>query len=87
MHDALRSRGIKGVSGGDGFSGVGFGALRGFADHGEIGRDAEVASAPVAQVGHHGDEVVASLGEVVGDLRRNGWPDFALDDAVFFELA
>src|SRR5712672_2594505 len=61
--------------GGEGFFGAGLGARQGFANHGEIGRDAEVAGAPVAQLGHHGDEFVAGLGEVVGDLRRNGWLD------------
>ena len=78
--------GIKNVSGGDGFSGVGFAARRSFADHGEIGRDAEVAGAPVAHGGHHGDEVVTGFGEVVSDLRRGGRLDSSLDDAVLFEL-
>ena len=77
---------IKSVSGGEGFSGAGFGARRGFADHGEIGRDAQVAGAPVAQLGHHGDEFITGFGEAVSDLRRNGWLDLALDDAIFFEL-
>src|SRR5258708_35852501 len=52
-------------SGSEGFSGARFGAPGGFADHGEIGRDAEVASAPVAQLGHHGDEFVASSAQAV----------------------
>ena len=77
---------IKSVSGGEGFSGAGFGARRSFADHGEIGRDAEVAGAPVAHVGHHGDEVVTGFGEVVSDLRRRGRFYFTLDDSVLFEL-
>ena len=41
------------------------------ADHREIWRDAEIAGAPVAKLGHHGDKFVASFGEVVGYLRRS----------------
>ena len=66
----------------DGFSGAGFGA----ADHGKVGRDTQVPGAPVAHVGQHGDQVVAGFAEVVGDLRRPGRFDFALNYAVFFEL-
>ena len=45
-----------------------------------------MAGAPVAQFGHHRDEVVAGFAEVVGHLLRHGCLDATLDDAVFFQL-
>ena len=69
-------------SGGDGFSGAGFGA----ADHWKVGRNAKIASAPMAHVSQHGNEVIAGFGEVVGDLRRRGRFDLAMDHAVPFKL-
>src|SRR2546428_373783 len=66
-----------------GFSGAGFGS----ADHGKVGRNPKMARPPMAHLGQQGDEVVAGFAEVVGDLRRRGWLDLALDYAVLFELA
>src|SRR5438094_9056741 len=54
---------------------------------GSVGRNPKMASPPRAHLGQQGDEVVAGFAEVVGDLRRRGWLDLALDYAVLFELA
>ena len=78
-------------SGGDGFSGAGLGfgcfEIGCPANHREIGRDAQMACAPLTHFGHHRNQIVAGFGEAVGDLRWSRLLDSPLDDAIILKLA